>query len=112
MGITMKCYGGVPGNRGAPLFLPKGALTHHPEGAVVLPAITSLGQACALRGGYGSRGSHMDNATPLGRCCHCPRRRLYVLLPIKTVAPILETTRRLLAKICHWQFCRSYGYHF
>lgn len=31
-------------------------------------------------------------------------------LIIKTVVSVLETTRRLPAKICHWQFCRSYGY--
>ena len=37
-------------------------------------------QPCALRGGCGSCGSLMDNATPLRSCCHCPRRRLYVLL--------------------------------
>ena len=32
-----------------------------------------LRQPCALRGGCGSCGSLMDNATALGRCCHCPR---------------------------------------
>ena len=30
-------------------------------------------QPCALRGGCGSCGSLMDNATPLRRCCLCPR---------------------------------------
>ena len=39
-----------------------------------------LRQPCALRGGCGFCGSLMDNATPLRSCCHCPRRRLYVLL--------------------------------
>ena len=32
-----------------------------------------LRQPCALRGGCGFCGSLMDNATPLWRCCHCPR---------------------------------------
>jgi len=31
---------------------------------------------------------------------------------IKTAVSVLETTRRLPAKICHRQFCRSYGYRF
>ena len=39
-----------------------------------------LRQACAMRGGCGFCGSLMDNATPRRCCCHCPRRRLYVLL--------------------------------
>lgn len=30
-------------------------------------------QPCALRGGCGSCGSLMDNATTLRSCCHCPR---------------------------------------
>lgn len=32
-----------------------------------------LRQPCALRGGCGSYGSLMDNATTLRSCCHCPR---------------------------------------
>ena len=39
-----------------------------------------LRKPCALRGGCGCCGSLMDNATLLRNCCHCPRRRLYVLL--------------------------------
>ena len=39
-----------------------------------------LRQPCALRGGCGFCRSLMDNATALRCCCHCPRRRLYVLL--------------------------------
>jgi len=39
-----------------------------------------LRQPCALRGGCGFCGSLMDNATSRLCCCHCPRRRLYVLL--------------------------------
>ena len=30
----------------------------------------------------------------------------------KTVVSVLETTRRLPAKICHRQFYRSYGYRY
>ena len=43
-------------------------------------AVVSPSGPCALRGGCGFCGSLMDNATALERCCHCPRRRLYVLL--------------------------------
>ena len=50
-------------------FVPKGALTHHPRSG----RWYCLRQPCALRGGCGSCGSLMDNATALGRCCHCPR---------------------------------------
>ena len=39
-----------------------------------------LRQPCALRGGCGFCGSLMDNATSRRCCCHCPRRRLNVLL--------------------------------
>lgn len=39
-----------------------------------------LRQPCALRGRCGFCGSLMDNATTRLCCCHCPRRRLYVLL--------------------------------
>jgi len=53
---------------GALLFFPKGALTHHPEGAVVLPAATvrSLRGMRLLREPYGQ-----CHITPC--CCHCPR---------------------------------------
>ena len=39
-----------------------------------------LRQPCALRGGCGSCGSLMSNATSHLCCCHWPRSRLYVLL--------------------------------
>ena len=54
-------------------FVPKGALTHHPRSG----RWYCLWQPCALRGGCGSCGSLMDNATTLRCCCHCPRSRLY-----------------------------------
>ena len=52
------------GKPGASLFfLPKGALTHHPEGAVVL----AVGKPCALRGGLRLLRQPPDNATaPMG----------------------------------------------
>ena len=53
-------------------FVPKGALTHHPRSG----RWYCLRQPCALRGGCGSCGSLMSNATPLLSCCHWPRRRL------------------------------------
>lgn len=44
-------------------FFPKGALTHHPEGAVVL----AVGKPCALRGGLRLLRQPPDNATaPMG----------------------------------------------
>ena len=60
---------GAFGKPGAPfLFSRKGALTHHPEGAEVLPAATvrSTRWMRLLR-------QPMDNATLLWNCCHCPR---------------------------------------
>ena len=91
-------------------FVPKGALTHHLVVAKsaslrfrrwrklrTLPCSSSphkvynfagtpvrrwycLRQPCALRGGCGSCGSLMSNATSHLCCCHWPRSRLYVLL--------------------------------
>ena len=60
-------------------FVPKGALTHHPRSG----RWYCLRQPCALRGGCGSCGSLMDNATTLRCCCHCPRSRLTVSLHSK-----------------------------
>ena len=56
--------GRSPGNRGPPSFFSrkgsrKGALTHHPEGAVVL----AVGKPCALRGGRRLLRKPPDNAT-------------------------------------------------
>ena len=84
----------------------KGALTHHPEGAVVFPAET-------VRSPRGMRllRKPMDNATALGRCCHRPRsyrkhnRRCDCVLGYKQYPNL----RQLPAKICHRQFYRRYG---
>ena len=54
--------GRSPGNWGPPSFFSrKGALTHHPEGAVVL----AVGKPCALRGGLRLLRQPPDNATAL-----------------------------------------------
>ena len=45
-----------------------------------------LRQSCALRGGCGSCGSLMDNATSRRCCCHCPRSWQSVLATPNTVA--------------------------
>ena len=72
---------GAFGQPSVPLSLSRRAhLLTTRKRAVVLPAIISLWQPCALRGGCGFCGSLMDNATPRRCCCHCPRRRLYVFL--------------------------------
>ena len=87
-------------------FIPKGALTHHPEGAVVFPSETvrSARRMRLLWEPYGQ--CHI----PLG-CCHCPRSRQGAS---DLEAPFMgeqfaHPFCRLPAKICHWQFCRSYG---
>ncbi len=60
--------GGLRETGGLPLFLPKGALTHHPEGAVVL----AVGKPCALRGGIAAvaTASRQCHSTCGGCCCH------------------------------------------
>ena len=45
-----------------------------------------LRQPCALRGGCGSCGSLMDNATSRRCCCHCPRSRCTAIASPNTVA--------------------------
>ena len=88
-------------------FIPKGALTHHPEGAVVL----AVGKPCALREGLRLLRQPPDNATTLGRCCHRPRsyrkhsRRCDCVLGYKQYPNL----RQLPAKICHRQLYRRYG---
>ena len=70
MGITIKCYGGAPGNRGASLF-PEGRTYSPPEGAVVL----AVGKPCALRGGLRLLRKPPDNATaPAGAAVISLRR--------------------------------------
>ena len=89
--------GRSPGNRGPSSFSSrKGALTHHPEGAVVL----AVRQPCALRGGLrllrtASRQCH----STCGCCCH--RLRDWS----NTVVSVLETACNLPAQTCHRQLC-------
>ena len=62
-------------------FVPKGALTHHPKGAVVLPAATvrSARRMRLLREPYVQ--CHIN-----GCCCHCPRSWCAVHTEQNTVA--------------------------
>ena len=71
-----------------------------------------LRQSCALRGGCGSCGSLMDNATTLRSCCHCPRsyRKHTRFCVCEQGYKLYPTLRQLPTKICHRQFYRSYGY--
>ena len=63
---------------GALLFFPKGALTHHPEGAVVL----AVGKPCALRGGLRLLRQPPDNATaPMGAAVAALPQRWTGVLP-------------------------------
>ena len=88
-------------------FVPKGALTHHPRSG----RWYCLRQPCALRGGCGSCGSLMDNATPLRHCCHCPRsyRKHTRFCVCEQGYNLYPTLRRLPAKICHRQFFAVMG---
>ena len=67
------------GDRSLSFFSVKSALTHHPKGQWYF-----LRKSCALRGGCGSYGSLMSNATSHPCCCHWPRSRLIVSLHSKT----------------------------
>ena len=71
MGITMKCYGGAPDNRGASLF---------PEGRTYSPPAKAgggsppVGRARALsEGNCVSCGSRRTMPQPGWFCCHRPR---------------------------------------
>ena len=65
---------GVPSNRGVPFLLSRrGALTHHPEGAVVLPSATvrSARQMQLLRGPFDKLSCfHYGNNSPPAKTCH------------------------------------------
>ena len=98
---------GVPSNRGVPFLLSRRAhLLTTPKGRWYC-----LRQPCALRGGCGFCGSLMDNATTLRSCCHCPRRRLFVLLHHQNSC-FHYGNNSLPAKTCHRQLCCRYGYRF
>ena len=105
MGITMKCYGGAPDNRGASLF---------PEGRTYSPPVKTgrwqpsrWSSSCALHEVPFSRFSRGGQAMPQAdiACavgCH--------VLPEHQNS--CETTSQLPAKTCHRQLCRRYGYRF
>ena len=110
---TINLGRGAFGQPGVPFLLSRRAhLLTTRKRAVVLPAIISLWQPCALRGGCGFCGSLMDNATALRRCCHCPRsyRKHTRFCVCEQGYNLYPTLRQLPAKICHRQFYRSYGY--
>lgn len=87
-------------------FVPKGALTHPPRSG----RWYCLRQPCALRGGCGSCGSLMSNATILWDCCHCPCSRLEVLLyPQNRGMAIRHPFAVCLRQSCRWQVCRREG---
>ena len=66
---TVNSRRGASGQPGVPFLLSRRAhLLTTPKGRWYC-----LRQPCALRGGCGSCGSLMDNATTLRICCHCPR---------------------------------------
>ena len=73
-----------------------------------------LRQPCALRGGCGSCGSRMDNATSRLCCCHCPRsyRKHTRFCVCEQGYKLYPTLRQLPAKTCHRQLCRRCGYRF
>ena len=76
---TINLGRGAFGQPGVPFLLSRRAhLLTTPKGRWYF-----LRQPCALRGGCGFCGSLMDNATSRRCCCHCPRRRLNVLLHMR-----------------------------
>ena len=93
---------------GRPVSLvPKGALTHHPRSG----RWYCLRQPCALRGGCGSCGSLMSNATPLLSCCHWPRRRLNCFaLSSKPLFPLWKQLAACPHKPATGSFICGYGY--
>ena len=70
-----------------------------------------LRQPCALRGGCGSCGSLMDNATSLRSCCHCPRSyRKHTRFYVCEVGYILyPTLRQLPVKNINLMFFTAMG---
>ena len=70
-----------------------------------------LRQPCALRGGCGSCGSLMDNATSLRSCCHCPRsyRKHNRQCDCEVGYILYPTLSQLPVKTCHRQLYRRYG---
>lgn len=104
MGITMKCYGGAPGNRGASLF-PEGRTYSPPvkQAVAALPLVRLVRSSRSAFQPLLQRGQAMpqaDIACAVG--CH--------VFPEHQNS--CETTSQLPAKTCHRQLCRRYGYRF
>ena len=102
MGITIKCYVGAPGNRGASLF---------PEGRTYSPPAKAGGGSPPVGRARALFTKCLSAASPEGGR-QCRKRALPVQLAaifclnIKTVV----TTSQLPAKTCYRQLCRRYGY--
>ena len=71
-----------------------------------------LRKPCALRGGYGCCGCLMDNATLLRNCCHCPCRRLYVLLFYQNSCSHFGNNTPHASEKHHPDVFHCYGYRF
>lgn len=84
--------GGLRETGGLPFFSPKGALTHHPEGAVVL----AVGKPCALRGELRLLRQPPDNATaPAGAAVIvCAIGQIPSLQPTLFFQPPAQTCHR------------------
>ena len=82
---TAELRRGAFGQPGVPFLLSRRARRAHllttPKGRWY-----PLRGSCALRGGCGSCGNLMDNATSRRCCCHSPRSRCTVIASLNTVA--------------------------
>ena len=94
--------GGLRETGGPPLFLPKGALTHHPEGAVVLACWQAVRSP---RGTAAAAAASRQCHSTCGCCCH--RLRDWA----NTVAST-DAIFQPPAQTCHRQLCRRDGQAF
>lgn len=111
MGITIKCYVGAPGNRGASLF-PEGHTYSPPakQAVVSLPLVgpCALPEASAGRFSRGGAGNAADLRSAVITCAagtSAIRRDCCFSHQSGSIA-----ASRLPAETCHWQLYRSDGY--
>ena len=104
---TINIVQGAFGQPSVPFLLSRRAhLLTTPKGRWYCQRLHRM-QTCALRGGCGSCGSLMDNATALRRCCHCPRSWCAVCTHrIPSFQPTVF--HQLPAQTCHRQLCCGY----
>ena len=110
MGITIKCYVGAPGNRGASLF---------PEGRTYSPPAKQAAVSLPLVGLVRSPRGIASPAGAAGRC-HSPVGSAVIVHAVIASTPAFASVsrgtvctpalRQLPAKTCHRQLCRRYGY--